>query len=122
MEKVTTEQQLSKWAELIQTRLESGQSIKEFCRTNGVSKATYYYWQKKVNEVKCTVVEEVKESKTDVPRGWLQLAQKPEHSEKGTLEIKINGCNVTVDTEKDLELNIGLLMSIMTMQEILKRL
>ena len=50
MEKVTTEQQLSKWAELIQTRLESGQSIKEFCRTNGVSKATYYYWQKKVNE------------------------------------------------------------------------
>jgi hypothetical protein len=52
----------------------------------------------------------------------MQLAQKPEHSEKGTLEIKINGCNVTVDTEKDLELNIGLLMSIMTMQEILKRL
>ncbi|MEN2776628.1 transposase, partial [Acetivibrio clariflavus] len=48
MEKVTTEQQLSRWAQLIQNRLESGQSIKEFCRTNGVSKATYYYWQKKV--------------------------------------------------------------------------
>jgi len=46
IQKVTSEQQLSKWAKLIQTRLESGQSIKEFCRTNGVSKATYYYWQK----------------------------------------------------------------------------
>ena len=40
MEKVTTEQQLSRWAQLIQTWLENGQSIKEFCRTNGVSKAT----------------------------------------------------------------------------------
>ncbi|WP_257195224.1 IS66 family insertion sequence element accessory protein TnpA [Acetivibrio clariflavus] len=46
--------------------LESGQSIKEFCRTNGVSKATYYYWQKKVSEAKCTVVEEVKEPKIEV--------------------------------------------------------
>nr|WP_257197664.1 hypothetical protein [Acetivibrio clariflavus] len=23
--------------------------MKEFCRTNGVSKATYYYWQRKVS-------------------------------------------------------------------------
>jgi len=69
MEKVTTEQQLSKWAELIQTRLESGQSIKEFCRTNGVSKATYYYWQKKVSEAKCIMLEEEKESKTEVANG-----------------------------------------------------
>ncbi|MEN2773475.1 hypothetical protein ABCY62_01945 [Acetivibrio clariflavus] len=69
MEKVTTEQQLSRWAQLIQNRLESGQSIKEFCRTNGVSKATYYYRQKKVSEAKCTVVEEVKEPKTEVPSG-----------------------------------------------------
>ncbi|WP_369347727.1 IS66 family insertion sequence element accessory protein TnpA [Acetivibrio straminisolvens] len=71
MQKVTSEQQLSKWAELIQTRLESGQSIKEFCRMNGVSKATYYYWQKKVSKAKCTVFEEVKQSKTKVPSGWM---------------------------------------------------
>ena len=40
IQNVTSEQQLSKWAELIQTRLESWQSIKEFCRMNGMSKAT----------------------------------------------------------------------------------
>ena len=104
MKKVTSEQQLSKWAELIQTRHESGQSIKEFCRTNGVSKATYYYWQKKVSEAKCTAVEKEKESKTDVPSGWMQLASKPVYPEKAILEIKINGCNVTVNRETDLEL------------------
>ncbi|AEV69720.1 IS66 family insertion sequence element accessory protein TnpA [Acetivibrio clariflavus] len=104
MEKVTTEQQLSRWAQLIQTWLENGQSIKEFCRTNGVSKATYYYWQKKVSEAKCTVVEAVKESKTELPSGWMQLASKPVYPAKATLEIKINGCNVTVNTETDLEL------------------
>ena len=104
MEKVTTEQQLSRWAQLIQNRLESGQSIKEFCRTNGVSKATYYYWQKKVSEAKCTVVEEVKEPKIEVPSGWMQLASKPVYPAKATLEIKINGCNVIVNTETDLEL------------------
>ena len=92
IQKVTIEQQLSKWSELIQTRLESGQSIKEFCRMNRVSKATYYYWQKKVSEAKCTVHEEVKESKTKVPSGWIQLAPKPVHPAKATLEIKINGC------------------------------
>ena len=104
IQKLTSEQQLSKWAELIQTRLESGQSIKEFCRTNGVSKATYYYRHKKVNEAKCIVPEEVKESKIEVPSRLMQLAPKPLHPAKATLEIKINGCNVTVDTETDLEL------------------
>ncbi|HOV27899.1 MAG TPA: transposase [Pseudobacteroides sp.] len=89
IQKATSEQQISKWAGLIQTRLENGQSIKEFCQTNGVSKATYYYWQKKVTEAKCTVLEEIKESKTEVPSGWMQLASKPVHFAKATLEIKL---------------------------------
>jgi putative transposase len=104
IQKLTSEQQLSKWAELIQSRLESGQSIKEFCLINGISKATYYYWQKKVSKAKCTVLGGEKESKTEVPSGWMQLAPKPAHSAKATLEIKINGCNVAVNTETDLEL------------------
>ncbi|MEN2774013.1 hypothetical protein ABCY62_02975 [Acetivibrio clariflavus] len=34
----------------------------------------------------------------------MQLASKPVYPAKATLEIKINGCNITVNTETDLEL------------------
>lgn len=48
--------------------------------------------------------EEVKESKNEVPSGWMWDALKPVHPAKATQKIKINGSNVTVNTETDFEL------------------
>jgi len=39
-----------------------------------------------------------------VPGGWIQLAPKQECTAKGTLEIEINNCNITVNAETDFEL------------------
>ncbi|MEN2775526.1 hypothetical protein ABCY62_10885 [Acetivibrio clariflavus] len=63
-----------------------------------------HYWQNKVSKAKCTVVEEVKESKTKVQSVWMQGEPKPVYPAKATLKIKINGFNATVDTEISIDL------------------
>ena len=44
------EQKLIEWAKQITERQESGMSIEKWCRERGVSKQTYYRWQKRVFE------------------------------------------------------------------------
>jgi len=103
-QKVTSEYRLSQWAQVIQARLDSGQSVKDFCLANGISRNAYFYWQKKLREAACTELAGAEESRNIVPSGWMQLAPKQVHPAKETLDIEINGCNVTVNTETDFEL------------------
>ena len=42
--------QLQMWANQIKSCQQSGQSVKEWCRINGVNEKTYYYRLKKVRE------------------------------------------------------------------------
>jgi len=89
---------------VIQTRLDSGQTIKDFCKAAGISKNAYFYWQKKLREVACTELAKTEEPKNIVPSGWMQLKPKQEQHEKEALDIEINGCRVAVNIETDLEL------------------
>lgn len=102
--KVTSEYRLSQWAQVIQTRLGSGQSIKDFCKAAGISKNAYFYWQKKLREAACTEFENAEAPNNIVPSGWMQLNPKQEQHEKEVLSIEINGCHVTVNAETDPEL------------------
>ncbi len=101
---VATEYRLSQWAQVIQTRLDSGQTIKEFCQTSGISKNAYFYWQKKLREMACTEFTKIEDSKNIVPNGWMQLKPKETQQEQEMLKIEINGCHVTVNTDTDTEL------------------
>jgi putative transposase len=103
-QKVTTEFRMSQWTKIIQSRIDSGLSIKDFCQANGISRHAYFYWQKKLRERACTAIEAAEETRSRVPGGWMQLAPKREYAVKETLGIEINGCNITVDAETDLEL------------------
>lgn len=40
---IRNEYRLQQWADMIRACRESGMSIKEFCRQNGISEKTYYY-------------------------------------------------------------------------------
>jgi putative transposase len=102
-QKATAEFRMSQWAKIIQARLDSGQSIKEFCRTNGISRNAYFYWQKKLREKACTAIE-AEETRSIVPGGWMHLAPKRECTAKEALGIEINGCNITVNAGTDFEL------------------
>jgi putative transposase len=104
-QKVTAEYRLSQWAQVIQTRLDSRQKIKDFCQTTGISKNAYFYWQKKLRKVTCTeLAKTTEEPRNIVPSGWMQLEAKQVQHAKETLEIEINGCHVTVNGETDSEL------------------
>lgn len=102
--KVAAEYRLSQWAQVIQRRLDSGQNVKDFCQTTGISKNAYFYWQKKLREAACTEITETEEPKNIVPSGWVQLESKQVQYAKEALVIEINGCHVTVNAETDTEL------------------
>lgn len=103
-QKAAAEYRLSQWAQVIQARLDSGQSIKDFCETAGISRNAYFYWQKKLREAACTELAKTEEPRNIVPSGWMQLTPKQAQHTKETLDIEINGCHVTVNAETDPEL------------------
>lgn len=102
--KVATEYRMSQWAQVIQARMHSGQGVKEFCETTGISRNAYFYWQRKLRKVACTEFAKNEISENNVPSGWIQLAPAQEQQPKATLDIQINGCHITVNDNTDTEL------------------
>ncbi|WP_041272552.1 IS66 family insertion sequence element accessory protein TnpA [Desulfitobacterium hafniense] len=103
-QKVASEYRLSKWAQVIQTRLDSGQSIQDFCQSAGISRNSYFYWQRKLREVACTELLKTQEPQTLAPGGWVQLASTQTPPAAETLVIEIKGCSITVNAQTDSEL------------------
>ena len=103
-QKVAAEYRLSQWAQVVQARQESGQNIKDFCQTAGISRNAYFYWQRKLRKEACTELAKAEEARNIVPSGWMQLSPKQSQHEKEVLDIEINGCHVTVNAETDPEL------------------
>lgn len=44
------EVRMKHWAEVLRRRRESGQTIRSFCRSEGICEKTYYYWQKRIRQ------------------------------------------------------------------------
>lgn len=103
-QKATADYRLAQWAQIIQTRLDSGQNIKDFCQTAQISRNAYFYWQRKLRKAACGELEKSEESRNLVPNGWMQLAlPQPQKKETG-LDIEISGCHVSVNADTDPEL------------------
>ena len=47
---IAMEYRLAQWAQALQERITNGESIKEFCQNRGVSRNTYFYWQRKLRK------------------------------------------------------------------------
>jgi len=99
-QKVATEYRMSQWAQIIQARVDSGQSIKDFCQTEGLNRNAYFYWLKKLRESACKELVKKEEPRSMSP-GWVQLASEPMQQTTEALKIEINGCHITVTTETD---------------------
>jgi len=103
-QKATAEYRMSKWAQTIQARVESGQNIEEFCQTAGITKNSYFYWQRKLRTAACTELVEKEEQKNIVPGGWMQLTSERAQRVNESLDIEINGCHIVVTNGTDTEL------------------
>ena len=51
LQTVNQQRKLSEWAERVSACRSSGQSVKTWCRENGVSEQTYYKWQRRLYEL-----------------------------------------------------------------------
>ncbi|WZL77304.1 IS66 family insertion sequence element accessory protein TnpB [Eubacteriales bacterium mix99] len=105
-QKIVTRFRLSGWGEEVKERIASGQTVNAFCEEKGISKATYYYRQKKVREAACRGLLEKQGGEGGlVPNGWTQLEEpKLAAAAESILTIEIGGCHIKVTASTDLEL------------------
>jgi putative transposase len=98
--KFAAEYRLGKWAQTIQERTVSGESIKKFCQSRGISRNTYFYWQRKLRAQACReLLPVLANEKAVIPSGWAVCeTAKTERSESG-INIEIGQCRVAVGSE-----------------------
>jgi len=103
---VAAEYRMAQWAQMIQARVQSGQSIKEYCASAGISRNAYFYWQRKLREAACIGQMTAQNRKSGlVPNGWTQLVETSvAPAAVGTLTVEVGGCHITATAETDLEL------------------
>ena len=107
---IATEYRLVQWGQAMQERIASGESIKEFCQGRGISRNTYFYWQRKLRELACRellpVAKEEPGSTREypAPKGWALCEVVEEVKAEGELTIEIGGCRVLANRDIDPEL------------------
>jgi len=105
--KIATEYRLSQWAQSMQERATSGESIEDFCKRKGISRNTFFYWQRKLREAACQALKIPQEAQSEalVPSGWAVCSSEPEVEDvSGSVTIEIGKCRITATSSTDAEL------------------
>jgi len=101
---------LSHWARIIREQGESGLSVAAFCRREGFHENRYYYWQKKLREVACEHMPEIKEllPETGRPKAVFTEVKVSEYSESmhrgsshdiGAIRLEIYGVTLSANNQ-----------------------
>jgi hypothetical protein len=56
--KVKKEVKLAQWAEMVKSRNESGLTVTDWCKRNGINLKTYYYRLKRMRQAVCSEIEQ----------------------------------------------------------------
>ena len=99
---------LTRWAELLREQKSSGMNIKNWCEAQGVSRARFFYWQKKLRESVCTELVNRERPADESPQGWAMCrADTGAHMHKvaeesgisDQLTVEVNGIKITAGRE-----------------------
>jgi len=99
---VTMEFRLTQWAQVMQDRVASGQSITAYCAQRGIGIHRYFYWQRKLRETATqqlvAVAEPGKMRQAHVPSGWAQACVIEERASEqaGGLTLRVGGAEIEV--------------------------
>ena len=96
---------LSQWAQKLQERTARGESIPDFCERTGVSRNTFFYWQRKLRAAACEALlpqapsEEGPQVPTVQPGGWALCEEASVELEQAddAVIIEIGKCRLRVD-------------------------
>jgi putative transposase len=103
--KTATEYRMAQWAQALQERIANGESIDGFCQSRGISRNTYFYWQRKLREVACAELSKAQNNEASlVPTGWAKLPEKPTAENKNSLIVEVGGYRLIVNEATDSEL------------------
>jgi len=121
---IATQYRLSQWAQAFQEKKAAGENIDEFCKAKGISRNTYFYWQRKLREavVKQAISENNQPTQptqaltpaqaqvsvpTQVspPKGWVVCAgTEVEPKTSGSaIQVEIGKSRIMADKDTDLE-------------------
>ena len=107
--KITKENRLGHWTQIMQERVESGLSIKGYCEREGIHQNVYHYWQRKLRAAAAMTtigsrVSGVPALPMPPPQGWAAVTSKPADISSDTIQIEIGKSCVMADTGTNLEL------------------
>lgn len=119
--KIVTDCRLAQWAGLIRQRTESGLSVNAFCRSRGLSRSQYFYWQRKVREAALENMVPLPEGRL-IPAGFTQVQVKEASGQfmsagskthaGGQIRIEIKGIRIIADSGYPPELIASLLREV----------
>ena len=120
--KIATEYRMTQWAHRIQERKISGISIKGYCEKNGLSRDSYYYWQRKLREAVCEQLPSIQSSikaENLIPTRFAEVQIQPDqgnlksflsqYATDGNLIIEVSGFKMTANYSYPAEQLIHLL-------------
>jgi len=92
---IAVEFRLGHWAQIMQDRAASGQSIRAYCKANGIGTNVYHYWQRKLREA---AAELNAGAQLLVPSGWatVSAAEEAAPAQAGSLTLRIGGAEIEV--------------------------
>ena len=114
---VAAEYRLAQWSAALVERTAKGESIKEFCQNRGISRNTYFYWQRKLREAACR---ELMPAQQDTGRAvvqevgrYVKLRQWGTRRKKA-ITIEIGKSRITATADTDMELLTKVCRSLMS--------
>lgn len=102
LKKITNDYRMNQWMGLIRERQESGQKINKFCDERGLSRNSYFYWQRKLRKAAFGELPQTAEPVVKTATEWVRLAKEVQIEE--TLNVEVNDCQIKVGMSTDPEL------------------
>ncbi|MCL1824083.1 MAG: hypothetical protein FWG44_07765 [Oscillospiraceae bacterium] len=89
---ITNQYRESRWIQLFAER-NSGETVNKFCERNEISRAQFFYWQRKLRKSACSEIEEA-------PQSWALCVQSPP-PEQSEIIVEVGGCRIAVNSDTD---------------------
>lgn len=97
---------MAQWVQAMQDRIARGESIKDFCARQGISRNTYFYWQRKLREAACENLSPANRAEANtalVPKGWAVCEPSQSVATGSAVVIEIGICRVVVGIDVSAE-------------------
>lgn len=92
---VARQYRLSQWAQRLRDQKASGLSITAWCEVNGVSRNTYFYWQKRLRESACEELALQTESAMTPVSAFAEVKLCAAEA-SGSIVVRMNGAEIEI--------------------------